>query len=184
VKVEPTALDGVIELTPARHGDQRGWFSESWNQATLADAGIRLDWVQDNESYSAATGTLRGLHFQIDPVAQDKLVRVISGRIFDVAVDLRRSSTTFGQWVGVELTAEAGNQLLVPAGFGHGFLTLVPDCHIAYKVTNPYDPATDRAVAWNDPDIGIEWPVDVDSVVLSDKDKAAPALADAAELFD
>lgn len=184
MKVEETSLDGVVQLTPKRHGDQRGWFSESWNQATLADAGIRHDWVQDNESYSAAAGTLRGIHFQIDPVAQDKLVRVVSGRIFDVAVDLRRSSASFGRWVGVELTSELGNQLLIPAGFGHGFLTLTADCHIAYKVTNRYDPATDRAVRWDDPDIAIDWPVASESVVLSEKDAAAPNLADATDLFD
>ena len=183
MKVEETELDGVLELTPQRFGDERGWFSESWNRNRFSDAGIDFDWVQDNESLSHPVGTVRGIHFQIEPRAQDKLIRVLNGRIFDVAVDLRTSSATFGSWTGRELSSDTGNQLFVPRGFGHGFVTLTPDCHIAYKVTDFYDASCDRAVAWNDPAIGIDWGIDTESVVLSDKDVAAPLLADAPDLF-
>lgn len=183
MNVEPTELDGVVELTPPRFEDDRGWFSETWNQQKFAAAGIDLNWVQDNESLSVAVGTVRGIHFQIDPSAQDKLVRAVHGRIFDVAVDLRASSSNFGAWVGRELDSTIGNQLLVPRGFGHGFAALTPDCRIAYKVSSLYDASCDRAVAWNDPQIGIEWPVEAGAAVLSSKDAAAPLLADAPDLF-
>lgn len=178
MELRATALDGVVELQPVRHGDERGWFSEVWNEATLSELGIAISWVQDNEAFSARAGTLRGLHFQTDPFAQDKLVRVAAGRLLDVAVDLRQSSGTFGQHVAVELSAEQGNQLLVPRGFAHGYCTLEPNTMIAYKVSNFYAPDCDRAVHWADPDLGIDWPIDSSGAVLSAKDEQAPAFAD------
>ncbi len=175
--VQTTALSGVLLLTPRRFGDDRGFFCESWNKARMAEAGIDLDFVQDNHSFSAQKGTVRGLHFQSPPHAQDKLVRCGRGALFDVAVDIRKDSPTFGKWVGYELSFENGHQLLVPAGFLHGFMTLTDDCEICYKCTDYYAPECDGAVVWNDPDIGIEWPLDV-TPILSTKDEAAPKLAD------
>ena len=184
MEVRSTAISEVIELVPARHGDDRGWFSETANQRTLAEAGLSLEWIQDNESFSAQQGTLRGIHFQLPPNAQHKLVRVISGSVLDVAVDLRRSSATFGQHVAVTLTADEGNQLYIPAGFGHAFCTLEPDCQVAYKVSGGfYAPESDRGIRWNDPDLGIDWPVS-DGVAISAKDEIAPMFADSADLFD
>lgn len=184
---DTTALDGVVEITPRRFGDDRGWFSEVFKSAALADAGIDIDFVQDNESFSATPGTIRGLHYQLDPHAQAKLVRVLHGRVLDVAVDIRRESPTFGQHVTVELTAELGNQLLVPAGFAHAFCTLEPDVHLAYKVSAPYAPDRERAIRWDDPSIGVEWPdwrgLGVDGPTLSDRDTVAPLLADQPDLF-
>jgi dTDP-4-dehydrorhamnose 3,5-epimerase len=176
--VTPTALPGVLILTPARHGDDRGFFSESWNRARLEEAGITLDFVQDNHSFSAQKGTVRGLHFQSDPHAQDKLVRCGRGSLFDVAVDIRRGSPTYGKWIGEELSFENGRQLLVPRGFLHGFVTLEPNTEIVYKCTDYYSPECDGAVRWNDPDIGIDWPMGGAQPVLSGKDKAAPLLVD------
>ncbi len=176
--VIPTALPEVLILTPARHGDDRGFFSESWNRARLKEMGIDLDFVQDNHSFSAQKGTIRGLHFQSDPHAQDKLVRCGRGSLFDVAVDIRRGSPTYGKWVGEELSFENGRQLLVPRGFLHGFVTLEPDTEIIYKCTDYYAPECDGAVRWDDPDIGIDWPLDGAAPVLSGKDEAAPLLAD------
>ncbi|SPH27616.1 dTDP-4-dehydrorhamnose 3,5-epimerase [Ascidiaceihabitans donghaensis] len=172
--VETTPLEGVLILTPARFGDARGFFSESWNRATMLDAGIDLEFVQDNHSLSARKGTLRGLHFQTPPMAQDKLVRCGRGALFDVAVDIRSSSATFGQWFGVELSAENGRQLLVPAGFAHGFVTLQDDTEICYKCTAPYAPDCDAGIAWDDPDIGVDW--GISEPVLSEKDALAPTL--------
>ena len=177
MQVETTALEGVLVLTPRRFGDARGFFSESWNRKTLADKGITLDFVQDNHSVSAAVNTVRGLHFQSPPHAQAKLVRCGRGRLFDVAVDIRRGSPTWGAWVGVELSAENGKQLLIPAGFLHGFATREPDTEIIYKCTDYYAPDCDGAVRFDDPTIGIDWGLSGDPV-LSDKDAAAPALAD------
>jgi dTDP-4-dehydrorhamnose 3,5-epimerase len=168
-------------IVPTRHGDHRGFFSETWNRPRLAAAGIDLDFVQDNQSLSAARGTLRGLHFQSPPHAQDKLVRCGRGRLWDVAVDIRRGSPTYGQWHGEELSAENGRQLLVPKGFLHGFVTLEPDTEILYKCTDVYAPACDGAVRWNDPDLAIAWPADAlpdGAPVLSGKDAAAPLLRD------
>lgn len=172
--VEHTPLDGVLILTPARFGDARGFFSESWNRATMQDAGLDLEFVQDNHSLSARKGTLRGLHFQTPPMAQDKLVRCGRGALYDVAVDIRSGSATFGQWFGVELSAENGRQLLVPAGFAHGFVTLQDDTEICYKCTAPYAPDCDAAIAWDDPDIGIDW--GLLEPILSEKDALAPSL--------
>jgi len=163
--VTPTNLAGVVLLEPARFGDARGFFSESWNASRMADAGLHYDFVQDNHSFSTAQGTVRGLHFQAPPHAQDKLVRCGRGALFDVAVDIRRGSPTYGQWTGHELSFENGRQLLVPAGFAHGFMTLTPDCEIIYKCTDTYAPQTEGAVVWNDPDIGIAWP-QADAAIL------------------
>ena len=176
MRIEATALPAVLRIVPDRHGDARGWFSETWNRRALAGAGVALDFVQDNASLSAAVGTLRGLHYQAPPSAQDKLVRCVRGALTDVAVDARRGSPTYGRWVAEDLTAENGAQLLVPAGFLHGFVTRAEGTEIAYKCTAHYDRAADGAVAWDDPDLGIDW--GVDAPVLSEKDRAAPRLAD------
>ena len=173
--VEETALDGVLILTPKRFGDARGFFSESWNRRTLAEHGIEMDFVQDNHSMSEAVDTVRGLHFQAPPHAQAKLVRCGQGALFDVAVDIRRGSPTYGSWVGVELSAENGRQLLIPAGFLHGFVTRARGTEICYKCTEYYAPEADGAVLWSS--CGIDWGLTGDPV-LSAKDAAAPALAD------
>ena len=176
LEVETTALPGVVILTPRRFGDARGFFSETWNRARMRDlAGLEPEFVQDNHSLSAEAGTIRGLHFQAPPHAQDKLVRCGRGRLFDVAVDIRRGSPTYGQWVGVELSAANGRQLWVPAGFAHGFQTLEPETEIVYKCTDYYAPEADGAVLWSS--AGIDWPL-AGATALSDKDAAAPALAD------
>jgi dTDP-4-dehydrorhamnose 3,5-epimerase len=178
IDVRRLALDGVLELRPQRFGDDRGFFSEVWNREAMAKAGLAMDFVQDNHSYSAARGVLRGLHFQLAPAAQDKLVRVSRGAVFDVAVDIRPDSATFGKWVGVRLSAEQWNQLLVPKGFAHGFLTLTEDCEVQYKVSAPYSPERDRSLRFDDPALGIEWPDVGSDFQLSDKDRDAPLLAD------
>ena len=176
MQIEPTALPDVLILTPIRRSDVRGWFSETWNGPQLGSLGVHLDFVQDNHSMSAASGTLRGLHFQSPPHAQDKLVRCSRGAIRDVAVDVRTGSPAFGKWVAVDLTAENGWQLLVPKGFLHGFVTLTPDAEVQYKCTDVYAPDCDGTVRWNDPDIGIDW--GVRDPVLSAKDQTAPFLKD------
>ncbi|MDX5383725.1 MAG: dTDP-4-dehydrorhamnose 3,5-epimerase [Rhodobacterales bacterium] len=179
MKIEKTQLPGVLVLTPARFGDARGFFSESWNRKTLESHGITLDFVQDNHSVSAQVGTVRGLHFQSPPHAQAKLVRCGKGRLFDVAVDIRRGSPTYGRWIGEELSFENGKQLLIPAGFLHGFVTREPDTEINYKCTDYYAPECDGAVRYDDPDIGIDWglPAGV-TPLLSDKDARAQWLRD------
>lgn len=181
MEVRPTALEGVVEILPKRVQDDRGWFIEAFNSAAMEAAGLPTDYAQDNESVSLEAGTLRGLHFQLEPFVQPKLVRVVHGSIYDVAVDLRRSSPTFGQYVGVTLTAEASNQMFVPAGFGHGFITLEPNCRVAYKVGGTYAPDHARTVKWDDPAIGIAWPREPTNI--SAKDRNAPLLADAPDLF-
>ena len=177
MKFKKLPLDGLVNISPARYGDHRGYFSETfkddWFRKNVAD----VTFVQENESLSATAGTVRGLHFQLDPFAQGKLVRCTRGKLFDVAVDIRVGSPTYGQWYGVELSAENGEQLWVPVGFAHGFATLGRDTVIAYKVTAPYDAESDRGVLWNDPEIGIEWPL-LENAVLSEKDKVQPRLAD------
>ena len=177
MKIEETFLPGVIIITPARFGDHRGFFSESYSFKALAEHGITTLFVQDNHSLSMTQGTIRGLHFQAPPHAQDKLVRCGRGRLFDVAVDIRAGSPTYGKWFGVELTFENGRQLLVPAGFAHGFVTREPGTEIIYKCSDTYAPETEGAVAWNDPDIGIDWDLSGDPI-LSDKDAIAGCLAD------
>ena len=181
--VEDTAIAGVKIITPRKHGDHRGYFSEVYRRDALAGAGLSLDFVQDNHSLSAQVGTLRGLHFQAPPFAQDKLVRVLRGAILDVAVDLRASSPTFGRHVAVELSAANWRQLLVPIGFAHGFCTLETDTEVFYKVTNYYSAAHDLGLAWDDKALAIAWPVDVRSAVLSDKDRRLPALKDLPSVF-
>ena len=181
--IEETKLPGVVILTPRRFGDARGFFSESWHRARMAEAGLDYDFVQDNHSMSAAVGTLRGLHFQAPPHAQTKLIRCGRGRFFDVAVDIRVGSPTYGKWVGVDLSFENGKQLLVPAGFLHGFVTREPDTEIVYKCTDYYNPEADGAVRWNDPEIGVDWDLGELEPVLSEKDAKAPMLAELGEVF-
>ena len=178
MKIEALSIPDVLLITPARHGDARGFFSESWNKERMAAAGVTLDFVQDNHSMSADIGTVRGLHFQSPPHAQAKLVRCGRGRLFDVAVDIRKGSPTYGQWVGAELSFENGAQLLVPAGFLHGFSTREPDTEICYKCTDYYAPECDGAVRFDCPDIGIDWGLGDIEAKLSGKDAAAPVLAD------
>lgn len=184
LSVEPTAIPDVKLVTPQRFGDHRGFFCESYNRQRFADAGIMTDFVQDNHSLSMAVGTVRGLHFQSSPFAQAKLVRVLRGRILDVAVDLRRSSPTYGRHVAVELSADNGHQLLVPIGFAHGFCTLEPNCEIAYKVSAYYSAAHDHGLAFDDPDLAIDWPVPPTEAILSDKDRGNPPLANLPVYFE
>jgi dTDP-4-dehydrorhamnose 3,5-epimerase len=178
VKVEQTELPGVVVLTPKRFGDERGFFSEVYNAAAYAGLGIDVTFVQDNHSLSRQVGVVRGLHFQAPPHAQDKLVRVGAGRVLDVAVDIRKGSPTYGRWVGVELSAEVGNQIFIPKGFLHGFATLAPDSELLYKCSDLYAPDCDGAVRFDDPDIGIDWGMDSRAAILSDKDASAPLLKD------
>ncbi len=181
--VEETALPGVVVLMPKRFGDDRGFFCESWNKDRMAAAGLDYDFVQDNHSVSAAVGTLRGLHYQAPPHAQDKLVRCGRGRLYDVAVDIRVGSPSYGQWIGVELSFENGKQLLVPKGFLHGFVTREPDTEIVYKCTDFYNDAADGAVRWDDPAIGIDWDLGGTEPVLSPKDRTAPLLSQIGTVF-
>lgn len=172
-------MTGSVQLIASkRHGDARGWFTETYSRPDFLARGIDAVFVQDNHSFSAAPFTLRGLHFQIPPRAQDKLVRCTRGRIFDVAVDVRRESPTFGRWVGAELSAENGHQLFVPIGFAHGFVTLEPDCEVVYKCSDTYAPAHDAGFAWNDPDAAVDWPIPAGvAPELSAKDRVQPTLA-------
>ena len=178
------AIPDVVLLRPKRHGDARGYFVESFNARTFArEVGIEVAFVQDNEALSAQVGTVRGLHFQRRPTAQGKLVRAIAGAIFDVAVDIRTGSPTFGQHVSATLSANTGDQLWVPPGFAHGYCTVEPDSVIAYKVTNYYSAADDGGIAWDDPALGIEWPLASGAALLSDKDRRQPKLADLPATF-
>lgn len=175
--IRETALSGVYIIEPRRFGDERGFFSESWNKRTLEQEGLSLpEFVQDNHSFSSARGTVRGLHFQLPPHAQGKLVRCGRGRIFDVAIDVRRGSPTYGHWHGEELSFDNGRQLWVPTGFLHGFMTLEDDCEIVYKCTDYYDPECDGAVRWDS--AGIDWPLAGVDPTLSDKDRVAPTLGE------
>ena len=167
----------LIHINPKRHGDHRGFFAETYSRRKYSALGIDVEFVQDNHSLSREVGTLRGLHFQSPPHAQAKLVRCGRGAIFDVAVDIRQGSPTYGQWKGYELTAENGNQLYVPVGFAHGFVTLEPDSEIVYKCSDYYAPETEGTILWNDPDISIEWPTNT-APILSDKDAVAPLLSE------
>ncbi len=178
MQIDTTKLDGVLVLTPKRFGDGRGTFSETWNRKVMLSNGLDFDFVQDNHSVSTETGTVRGLHFQSQPHAQDKLVRVACGRILDVAVDIRRGSPTYGAWVSVELSEENGKQLLVPKGFLHGFATLEPNCAVIYKVTDYYAPECDGAVRFDDPHLQIDWQLDGRAAVVSDKDARAGSFAE------
>ncbi|WP_428536710.1 dTDP-4-dehydrorhamnose 3,5-epimerase [Rhodopila sp.] len=183
MKVEALAIADVKLITPARFGDPRGFFSETWNQGRFAEAGVAGPFIQDNHAVSTTAGVLRGLHCQIGPNAQGKLVRCVKGAIYDVAVDARHGSPNFGRYVGAEISAENWMQIWVPAGFLHAYCTLTAETEVIYKVTGAYDKAAERGVIWNDPDIGIDWPVAADSVILSDKDKILPRLRDLPALF-
>ncbi len=178
MQLRKLALDGIIELVPEKFGDGRGFFSETYSRAGFAKAGIDIDWVQDNQSFSAERHVLRGLHFQVAPFAQDKLIRVLRGAIFDVAVDIRPDSATHGKWVSCLLSSAAWNQLLVPKGFAHGFLTLEPETEVFYKVSAPYAPQHERSIRWNDPAIAIDWPLAGGQPVLKAKDAMALLLAE------
>ncbi len=175
MKVEETSLPGVVVLSPRRFGDHRGFFSESWNAARMAEAGLKYEFMQDNHSLSREAGTLRGLHFQSPPHAQAKLVRCGRGCLFDVAVDIRQGSASYGKWVGVELSFENGKQLMIPAGFLHGFVTREPDTEIIYKCTDFYAPECDGAIRWDS--CGIDWDLGETEPVLSEKDTAAPTFS-------
>lgn len=181
--IEPLAIPDVKLLTPKIFRDARGFFSETWNERLFNEAGIGTHFVQDNHALSAARATVRGLHFQISPRAQDKLVRVVKGAVLDVAVDLRRGSPTFGRHVSAHLSAENWSQLWVPRGFAHGYVTLAPGTEVIYKVTDYYSPEHDRGIRWDDPDLGIAWGVAPGEAVLSEKDTKLPSLAEIGPQF-
>jgi dTDP-4-dehydrorhamnose 3,5-epimerase len=178
MEIRELALPGVFEITPKKFGDDRGFFSETYSNAAMAKHDLPTHWVQDNQSYSKQQYVLRGLHYQTPPKAQDKLVRVVRGSILDVAVDIREGSPSFGKWVSLIVSALAWNQILVPKGFAHGFLTLEPETEVIYKVSEFYAPECDRGVQWNDPAIGIDWPLQGQEPVLSAKDMVAKPLQD------
>jgi dTDP-4-dehydrorhamnose 3,5-epimerase len=185
IDVQPDAtLPEVLLIQPVRHKDARGWFSETYNESAFQAAGVPVRFMQDNLSYSIEPGTLRGLHFQIAPYAQDKLVRCARGSILDIVVDLRKSSPRFGQHTRIELSRENGLLVFVPKGFAHGFCTLEKACEVSYKVSAPFSAAHDRGIAYNDPALGIDWPVPPNGLTLSDRDQAHPVLAKADALFD
>ena len=177
IRIGFKGMENVLIITPTRHGDHRGFFGETYSLKRYAELGVDVKFVQDNHSLSALPGTMRGLHFQAPPHAQAKLVRCGRGAIFDVAVDIRKGSSTYGHWVGHELTAENGHQIYVPIGFAHGFVTLCTNSEIVYKCSDYYDPETEGALIWNDPEIGIDWPVTTD-LTISDKDKTAKLLTE------
>jgi len=177
--IRPLAIPEVIEIVPEKKGDERGFFCETWSRSRFRHAGIDIDWVQDNQSHSRLGHVLRGLHFQSEPHAQDKLVRVLKGSIFDVAVDIRKDSPNFGRWVSTILSGNTSNQLLVPKGFAHGFLTLEAETEVFYKVSAPYAPQYERAIRWDDPNIGIAWPLEGNAPTLSARDRQAPTLKEA-----
>lgn len=181
--VQALAIPEVKLITPTRHADARGYFSETYNARALRDAGVDVAFVQDNESLSRPAGVVRGLHFQIPPFAQAKLVRVVKGRVFDVAVDIRVGAPTYGRHVTVELDGERGEQVLVPEGFAHGLMTLVPDTVVAYKVSDFYAPDHDRGILWNDPELGIPWPMGAGRATVSDRDVRQPRFRDLDPFF-
>ena len=180
MKAIETSLKDVFILEPQVFGDARGWFMESWSQRKMAEAGLDVEFLQDNQSFSAQKGTLRGLHYQLNPMCQAKLLRCTRGKIFDVAVDIRKGSPQYGEWVGVELSAENKRQLFIPRGFAHGFITLTDDVEVQYKADNYYAPDCDGNIRWDDPEIGVEWPIQ--PVILSDKDRTAPLLSERTNL--
>lgn len=179
MKITPLVIPEVLLITPARHGDERGWFSETFRQSALEEAGFTGGaFVQDNHVRSTKRGILRGLHFQKPPHAQDKLLRCVRGAIFDVAVDIRKGSPTFGQWAGAELSAENTHQLLVPKGFAHAYCTLTEECEVLYKCTDYYAPQAEGALRWNDPAVAIDWPVPAGDISTNERDGTASLLAD------
>jgi dTDP-4-dehydrorhamnose 3,5-epimerase len=182
MKATALQLKGAKMLEPVVHGDNRGFFMESYNEEVMHKLGVNYNFIQDNQSLSADVGVLRGLHYQLNPKAQTKLIRVLTGAIYDVIVDIRRNSPTFGQWVGVILSEHNKRQLIVPKGFAHGFCTLVPNTQVLYKVDEYYSPENDRGILWNDPALGIDWPTS--SPILSDKDQRHPLLKDAELNFE
>ena len=183
MQVESLAIADVKRLTPRRFADERGYFSETYSTQAWHDAGLEAVFVQDNHALSHAKGVVRGLHFQLAPAAQGKLIRVVRGAILDVAVDIRRASPTFGQHVSAALSADNGHQLWVPEGFAHGYVTLEPGTEVVYKVTSAYAPALDRGILWNDPDLAIDWGIAAEEAVLSEKDRRLPRLGEAPDLF-
>ncbi len=183
MEIEQTAISGVLIIRPTKHGDHRGFFSETFKQSALREAGVEHDWVQDNHSFSATRGVVRGLHYQVTPNAQAKLLRVTRGAILDVAVDLRTSSPTYGRHVAVELSAENWAQLYVPIGFAHGFCTLTENVEVLYKVSAPYSPADEGGVLWCDPDLDIPWPISPEEATLSARDLQWPRLRDLVSPF-
>jgi dTDP-4-dehydrorhamnose 3,5-epimerase len=184
LEVRGTAIPGVRVLVARRLEDARGFFAETWNRERFHEAGIDVEWVQENHALSAAAGTVRGFHYQVPPAAQAKLIRVVRGAALDVALDLRRGSPTFGRHVAVELSAENFRQLLIPAGFAHAYCTLEPDTEILYKVDHVYTRDTERGIRWDDPALAIDWPVTPKDAVLSEKDQALPVLADQPDVFE
>jgi len=182
MKLTSLKLQDAALLEPVVHGDHRGFFMESYNKAVMQQLGIKYNFIQDNQSLSAEAGVLRGLHYQLNPKAQTKLIRVLAGAIYDVILDVRKSSPTFGQWVAVILSESNKRQLLIPKGFAHGFCTLVPNTQVLYKVDEYYSPENDRGILWNDPALAIDWPVS--EPLLSDKDRRHPTLAEAELNFD
>ncbi len=183
MNIVDTEIPEVKILKPSRFGDHRGYFAETYNKRVWSDAGIAVDFIQDNHSYSAARGTFRGFHFQCPPAAQTKLVRVLQGAILDIVIDCRVGSPTYLRHVAVELTAESGDQIFCPRGFAHGTLTLVPDTEIAYKVDAYYAPDLDLGVRWDDPDLAIDLPLPAEELILSDKDRNLPWLRDLPAIF-
>ncbi len=180
MKVTETALKGVFVIEPQVFGDARGWFMESWSEKKLAEAGIKVNFVQDNHSFSATKGTLRGLHYQLNPMCQAKMLRCSRGEILDVAVDIRKGSPQYAKWVAVKLSAENKKQLFIPRGFAHGFITLTDDVEVQYKADNYYAPEYDGNIRWDDPEIGVDWLIK--PVILSEKDKNAPLLKERTNL--
>lgn len=178
MQAQSFAIDGPVLIKPVTHGDARGWFRETWKDDWFRHHVADLSFVQDNHSRSAARGTIRGLHYQAEPCSQGKLVRCLAGEIYDVAVDIRAGSETYGQWIAATLTAEGGEQLWVPPGFAHGFCTLTEGVEVAYKVTATYSAVHDRGIIYDDPDIGVTWPVPRAQAILSDKDRKLPLLRD------
>ncbi|SHE67188.1 dTDP-4-dehydrorhamnose 3,5-epimerase [Schwartzia succinivorans] len=180
MNIEETSLKGVYVITPQVFGDARGWFMESWSQRKMEEAGIFVDFVQDNHSFSAQKGTLRGLHYQLNPMSQAKLIRCTRGELLDVAVDIRKGSPQYGKWVSVRLSAENKKQIFIPRGFAHGFITLTDNVEVQYKADNYYAPECDGNIRWNDPQIGIDW--ELEPIILSDKDEKAPLLSERTNL--
>jgi len=183
MEIGETEIPAVRLITPSRHSDDRGFLSEVYSRQAFAQAGIDIEFVQDNHTRSLAAGTVRGLHYQIAPMAQAKLVRVLRGAIYDVAIDLRRRSPTFGRHVAAVISAEAWNQILVPIGFAHGFCTLSPDTEVLYRLSNLYSPQHERGLLWNDPALGIAWPAVAEAAVVSDRDRRNPRFANLTDLF-
>jgi dTDP-4-dehydrorhamnose 3,5-epimerase len=184
LQIEPLKIPEVLAISPHRHSDERGWFSEIYRFDALAEHGLRLAFVQDNHVYSRQRGVLRGLHFQLPPKAQGKLVRCVRGAILDIAVDIRRGSPTFGQHVSQELSSANGRQIWLPPGFAHAYVTLEPDCEVIYQVTSYYSPSAERGLAWDDPTLSVDWRIPAEELIISAKDRSNPRLVDLGPAFD